>query len=159
MAAFQDMSFEESTGFFTYGGDVRIGPGMKYLWDNYGRHFPHVRHGRVGPSGSSIGGGFGSTSRFLVTPMDNLQSVEYMLYNGTIVKAEKGSDLFWAAQGAGSLFGILLSLTTNTWKPEHTTAISFTLSPGNIIIDSGVNAFLAIQAYVLNEAPDELALR
>jgi hypothetical protein len=159
MAAFNSMSVDESTGLFTYGSGVRVGPGAKYLWEETGRHFPHVRHGRPGLAGSSIGGGFGSTSRFLGTPMDNLECVEYMLYNGTIVKAGKGSDLFWAAQGAGSSFGILTSLTTNTWKPIHPTAINFTLSLGALDIETGANALLDLQEYVLSDAPDELAIR
>jgi FAD/FMN-containing dehydrogenase len=159
MAAFNSMSVDNSTGLFTYGAGVRVGPGAKYLWDNTGRHFPHVRHGRPGLAGSSIGGGFGSTSRFLGTPMDNLESVEYMLYNGTIVQAGKGSDLFWAAQGAGSSFGILTSLTTNTWKPTYQTAINFTLSLGALDIETGANALLDLQEYALSDAPDEFAIR
>lgn len=159
MAAFNSMSFDESKGLFTYGGGVRVGPGSKYLWEKAGRHFPHVRHGRVGLAGSSIGGGFGSTSRFLGTPMDNIESVEYMLYNGTVIQAGKGSDLLWAAQGAGASFGILTSLTTNTWKPACLTAINFTISLGALSIEDGANALLAVQEYALSDAPDEIAIR
>jgi hypothetical protein len=91
--------------------------------------------------------------------MDNLESVEYMLYNGTTVKAEKGSDLFRAAQGAGSSSGILFSLTTKTWKPQYQNTINFTLALDGVGIDVGTNALMAIQGYALNEALDEFAIR
>ena len=91
--------------------------------------------------------------------MDNIVTVQYMLYNGTIVNSKKGSDLLWAAQGAGSSFGVIISMTTKTWKPVHANAVSFTLSLGTSDIESGVNGLLAIQEYALREAPNTLALR
>ncbi|KAH8674607.1 hypothetical protein BGZ60DRAFT_526564 [Tricladium varicosporioides] len=159
VAAFNEMNYDPSTTLLTYGSGNRVGPVSKYLWDGYGRHFPHVRHGRPGLAGSSIGGGFGSTSRFLCTPMDNLESVEYMLYNGSVVNVRKGDDLFWAAQGAGASFGVLLSLTTRTWQPIHANAVNFTLSLGTANISAGAEALMAIQEYALKEAPDEFAIR
>ncbi|KAK0111695.1 hypothetical protein ONS95_002039 [Cadophora gregata] len=159
MAAFNSVSFDAKTNLYTMGGGTRVGPALKELWDSQGRHFPHVRHGRVGIAGSCIGGGYGSTSRFLGTPMDFLHSVEYMLYNGSVVTAAAGSDLLFAAQGAGSSYGVLTSLTTKTWKPTYTNAVNYTLSFGNIPITDAVQAFLASQEFALNEAPDELALR
>ncbi|KAH7317902.1 hypothetical protein BKA65DRAFT_109800 [Rhexocercosporidium sp. MPI-PUGE-AT-0058] len=159
MAAFNSVSFDAETNLFTMGGGTRAGPAMKALWDGHGRHFPHVRHGHVGIAGSSIGGGFGSTSRFLGTAMDFLDSVEFMLYNGTVVNATRGSDLMFAAEGAASSFGILTSLTTKTWKPTCANAVNFTLTFGNVGIENAVNAFLASQEYAMTDAPDELALR
>ncbi|PSN74683.1 glucooligosaccharide oxidase-like protein [Corynespora cassiicola Philippines] len=161
MENFNTPSYDEATELLTYGGGSRVGPIATWLWNNHGRHFPHVRANWVGLAGSSIGAGFGTTSRFLGTPMDFLDSVEYMLYNGTIVKASRteNADLFWVAQGAGSSYGILLSLTTRTWKPEFNTVTNFTLSLGNVDIDTGVEALLAVQEYGLNEAPDTFAIR
>ncbi|KAH9214255.1 FAD binding domain-containing protein [Leptodontidium sp. 2 PMI_412] len=109
--------------------------------------------------GSSIGGGFGSTSRYLGTPMDAIHSVEYMLYNGTLVNATAGSDLLFATKGAASSYGILTSLTTKTWKPKHANAVNYTLTFGNIGIEDAVKAFLSSQEFAMSEAPDELALR
>lgn len=94
--------------------------------------------------------------------MDFLDSVQYMLYNGTIVKASRteNPDLFWVAQGAGSSYGILLSLTTRTWKPEHQRVTNFTLSlPADTTIQTGVEALLAVQDYALTDAPDTFAIR
>ncbi|GME65020.1 FAD linked oxidase [Neofusicoccum parvum] len=161
MENFQSTSYDEATETLTYGGGSRVGPVATWLWENHGRHFPHVRANWVGLAGSSIGGGFGTTSRFLGTPMDYLDSVEYMLYNGTVVRASRteNSDLFWVAQGAGSSYGILLSLTTKTWKPIHQQVTNFTISLGNVSIHTGVNALLAIQEYALTEAPDTFAIR
>ncbi|PVH78519.1 Glucooligosaccharide oxidase [Cadophora sp. DSE1049] len=107
----------------------------------------------------SFDSSFGSTSRFLGTPMDFLDSVEYMLYNGTVVNAPAGSDLLFAAQGAGSSYGVLTSLTTKTWKPTYANAVNYTLTFGNIGIEDAVNAFLASQDFAMTDAPDELALR
>lgn len=70
------MSYDESTQLFKFGGGVRVGPALDYLWNRTQRHFPHVRLGRVGLCGSSIGMGWGSTSRFLGTPGDNIVEVE-----------------------------------------------------------------------------------
>ncbi|KAH6715740.1 hypothetical protein BKA61DRAFT_719769 [Leptodontidium sp. MPI-SDFR-AT-0119] len=159
MAAFNSVSFDTKKNLFTMGGGTRVGPALKALWDGQGRHFPHVRHGRVGIAGSSIGGGFGSTSRYLGTPMDAIHSVEYMLYNGTLVNATAGSDLLFATKGAASSYGILTSLTTKTWKPKHANAVNYTLTFGNIGIEDAVKAFLSSQEFAMSEAPDELALR
>ncbi|KAJ0156792.1 FAD-linked oxidoreductase [Colletotrichum tanaceti] len=160
MAAFDAVSFDAATNRLTYGGGSHVGPVLKYLWDNHGRHFPHVRGAHVGLAGSSIGGGYGSTSRHLGTPMDNLESVEYMLHNGTVVNVGKGSDLFWAAQGAGASFGVLLSVTTNTHKPLFDTAVNFTLAAGNLSAAAAARSIGAIQDFALADgSPDELALR
>ncbi|KAI6708311.1 hypothetical protein JHW43_009167 [Diplocarpon mali] len=159
MAAFTNFSYDKSTKLFTMGGGSRVGPALKTLWDGHGRHFPHVRSARVGIAGSSIGGGFGTTSRLLGTAMDAIESVEYMLYNGTIVKAGAGSDLLFAAKGAGSSFGVLTSLTTKTWKPTYPTAINYTVDLGSLTIDTAINALLSVQEFATTEAPEELSLR
>lgn len=161
MEKFTETTYDEVTETLTYGGGSRVGPVATWLWNNHGRHFPHVRANWVGLAGSSIGAGFGTTSRFLGTPMDYLDSVEYMLYNGTIVKASRteNPDLFWVAQGAGSSYGILLSLTTKTWKPVHQQVTNFTITLGNVSADVGANALLAIQDYAQTEAPDTFAIR
>ncbi|KAM0240118.1 hypothetical protein ACHAP5_008093 [Fusarium lateritium] len=161
MAAFDDLSFDDKTKILTFGGGTHVGPTAKFLWDEAGqRHCPHVRGAHVGTTGSSIGGGFGTTSRYLGTPMDSLVEVEYMLYNGTIVKAGKGSDLLWAAQGAGASFGIILSSKTKTYKPVYDKAINFTLSIGSVSPENGAKALIAIQDYATSkQCPDEFAFR
>ncbi|KAH7090829.1 glucooligosaccharide oxidase-like protein [Paraphoma chrysanthemicola] len=161
MERFTETTFDAATGLFTYGAGSRVGPAATWLWENHGRHFPHVRANWVGLAGSTIGGGFGTTSRFLGTPMDNLDSVEVMLYDGKIVKASRtvNPDLFFVVQGAGSSYGILLSLTTRTWKPQFDTVTNFTISLGNVDLDTGAQALIDIQDWAMTEAPDTFALR
>ncbi|KAI8933955.1 hypothetical protein NX059_008729 [Plenodomus lindquistii] len=160
MAAFTNITFDTATNQLTFGGGVNVGPASKYLNDNYGRHFPHVRGAHVGLPGSIFGGGFGTTSRLLGIPSDNLASVEFMLYNGTIVNAGPGSDLLWAAQGAGPSFGIALSATTNTFEIPFDGAVDYTLGLGDVDVDTATAAALAIQKWTLDGlAPDECSLR
>jgi hypothetical protein len=169
MEAFTDLSFDGCTNQLTFGGGANVGPTAKYLWDNHRRHVPHVRGSHVGLTGSSMGGGFGTTSRFLGIPSDNLVSIEYMVYNGTVVEAGAGSDLLWAAQGAGPNFGVVLSATTKTFELPHDGAMNYTLALGpvdpvtgatTVDEDTGSAGLLAIQKWVLDgKAPDELSLR
>jgi len=162
MDAFNSTSYDPVTGYLTYGGGSIVGDVATWAWKTHGVHFPHVRANRVGLAGSSIGGAFGSTSRFLGTPMDNLVSVQYMLYNGTIVNCSRteNADLFWVAQGAGSSYGVLLSLTTKTWKPTYNQVTNFTITLVDADIETGVKALLSIQDFSLTGGcPDELSLR
>lgn len=93
--------------------------------------------------------------------MDNLDSVDVMLYNGTIVTASRrqNTDLFFVVQGAGSSYGIILSLTTRTWKPEFELVTNFSISLGNVDLDTGAQALIDIQDWAMTEAPDTFALR
>ncbi|KAL1796158.1 hypothetical protein ACET3X_004698 [Alternaria dauci] len=160
MGAFTELSFDDSTDQLTFGGGSNVGPTAKYAHDNHRRHFPHVRGSHVGLVGSSFGGGFGTTSRLLGIPADNLVSVEYMLYNGTVVNAGPGSDLLWAAQGAGANFGVALSATTKTFELPYNGAVSYTLAIGDVDTAAGSAALLAIQKWVLDgQAPETLSLR
>lgn len=83
-----------------------------------------------------------------------------MLYNGTVVTAGPGSDLLWAAQGAGPNFGVALSATTKTFELPHDGAVSYSLALGEVDVDTASSALLAIQKWVLDgKASDELSLR
>ncbi|KAF3804358.1 Berberine bridge enzyme-like 6 [Colletotrichum gloeosporioides] len=162
MTHFQNVSYDDTTGLLTYGGGGLVSPVVSWLWKEHGARFPHVRANMVGLAGSSIGGGFGSLSRMLGTPMDYLEGATYMLYNGTIAECSrtKNPDLFWALQGAGSSYGIILDLTTKTWKPTFEKAIDYTITLNDTSLTAGVDALLAIQEHVIiGEWPDELTLR
>ncbi|GKT58409.1 berberine-like protein [Colletotrichum tofieldiae] len=162
MTNFQEVSYDESTGLLTYGGGALVSPVVSWLWKTHGARFPHVRANMVGLVGSSIGGGFGSLSRMLGTPMDYLEGATYMLYNGTVVETSrtKNPELFWALQGAGSSYGIILSLTTKTWKPTYQQAINYTITLTDSSLGAGVDALLAIQEhYLTGQWPDELTMR
>ncbi|TQN67688.1 FAD-linked oxidoreductase sorD [Colletotrichum shisoi] len=162
MTHFQEVSYDEASGLLTYGGGGLVSPVVSWLWKTHGARFPHVRANMVGLVGSSIGGGFGSLSRLLGTPMDFLEGATYMLYNGTVVKTSRteNPDLFWALQGAGSSYGIILSLTTRTWKPEHPQAVNYTITLTDNSLEAGADALLAIQDhYLTGQWPDELTMR
>ncbi|KAH6638851.1 hypothetical protein C7974DRAFT_122505 [Boeremia exigua] len=160
MEAFTQLSFDNSTNQLTFGGGANVGPASKYVNDNFNRHFPHVRGSHVGLMGSSFGGGFGTTSRLLGIPSDNLVSVEYMLYNGTVVTAGPGSDLLWAAQGAGPNFGVALSATTKTFAFPYNGAVSYSLALGDVSTEAASAALVAIQKWVQSgKAPDKMSLR
>ncbi|KAH7078542.1 hypothetical protein FB567DRAFT_138246 [Paraphoma chrysanthemicola] len=158
---FTALSFDNSTNELTVGGGTNVGPTAKYLWDNHRRHFPHVRGSHVGMLGSMMGGGFGTTTRMFGSPMDNLASVEYLLANGSIVTAGAGSDLLWAAQGAGPSFGIALSAKIRTHAIPHDGALNYTISLGtNLTVDTVASALLTVQKFALdNQLPEELSLR
>lgn len=51
--------------------------------------------------------------------MDNIVSMEFMLYGGTNDTAMECSDLLWAAKGAAASCGIVLSMTAKTFKPVN----------------------------------------
>uniref|UniRef100_L2FNF3 Berberine-like protein n=1 Tax=Colletotrichum fructicola (strain Nara gc5) TaxID=1213859 RepID=L2FNF3_COLFN len=82
--------------------------------------------------------------------MDYLEGATYMLYNGTIAECSrtKNPDLFWALQGAGSSYGIILDLTTKTWKPTFEKAIDYTITLNDTSLTAGVDALLAIQDHL-----------
>ncbi|KAF5002729.1 hypothetical protein FGRMN_125 [Fusarium graminum] len=160
MKAFDSVNYDQNQKLLTFGGGSRVGPVAKYLWDTAGRHFPHVRASNVGLTGSSIGCGFGTTSRLLGCPMDNIVSIEVMLYDGTILVATEGSDLLWAAKGAAASYGIVISMTTKTFKPRFARAIKFIISLGEVDVDNAARAFISIQNFGTSSAcTDEFAFR
>lgn len=158
---FTSLSFDASTNELIVGGGTNVGPSAKYLWDNHRRHFPHVRGSHVGMLGSTMGGGFASTNRMFGSPVDHLASVEFMLANGSVVTAGAGSDLLWAAQGAGPSFGIALSARIRTHPIAYDGALNYTISLGDQPpVETVASALLVIQKFALDKKiPNELSLR
>ncbi|KAL8284602.1 hypothetical protein RB600_009155 [Gaeumannomyces tritici] len=152
MAAFNGTSFDPDAGLLTFGGGSRVGPVAKELWDAHGRHFPHVRGANVGLAGSSFGGGFGTTSRMWGAPVDNIVSAELMLHDGTVVTAGPGSDLLFAVKGAAPSYGVILSMKTRTYAPAFATAVNFTISLGDVGLDAGARALVALQEFALRDS-------
>ncbi|KAI9172754.1 Chitooligosaccharide oxidase [Paramyrothecium foliicola] len=162
MQAFNAVTYNPDQLTITHEGGSHVGPVIKHLWDTAGRHTPHVRSAHVGTAGSTIGGGFGSTTRHLGTPLDNIVAVEIMLYNGTIIHAGPGHDLFWAAQGAAASYGIVLSLTSKTYQPDYEKAINFTLTLGDsriFDVEAAAQAIIATQEFAELPNTDEFAFR
>jgi hypothetical protein len=63
----------------------------------------------TGVSGLTLGGGYSYLTPSHGMTIDNLLAVEYVLADGSIVTASdtENPDLFWAARGAGSCFGVV----------------------------------------------------
>ncbi|EFQ34285.1 uncharacterized protein GLRG_09429 [Colletotrichum graminicola M1.001] len=134
---------------------------QELLWKTHSARFPHAHANMVGLVGSSIGGGFGSLSRMLGTPMDYLEGATYMLFNGTVGKTSRteNPDPFWALQGAGSSYGIIFNMTIQTWKPTYQQAINYTITLTDSSLETGFDAPLAIQDhYLAGRWPDELIM-
>jgi FAD/FMN-containing dehydrogenase len=67
--------------------------------------------GTTGVAGLTLGGGFGWTMPKHGMALDNLKSVDIVLADGAVVRANEAehSDLFWAIRGAGANFGVVAS--------------------------------------------------
>jgi hypothetical protein len=108
----------------------------------------------VGVAGLTLGGGYGRLISKFGLAADALKSAEVVVADGSLVTASESEnrDLLWALCGGGGNYGVVTSLTLETYSvPSVTSAmIVFPLS-------SARNALLHLQE-ALDQAPDELSL-
>jgi FAD/FMN-containing dehydrogenase len=111
--------------------------------------------GSTGIAGLTLGGGLGWLMPKYGLALDNLQSAEMVLADGSVTRAsaDENADLFWAIRGGGGNFGIA-------------TSFEYALHPVGPLLAGGLVAHpLAKAAEVLKffreqcaSAPDELML-
>jgi FAD/FMN-containing dehydrogenase len=101
------------------GGTATAGAGTRLI-DLYnglaaaGRAVPGGSCPGVGIAGLALGGGVGVTARAYGLTCDNLQSVQMVTANGSVLTcdANEHKDLFWACRGGGGgNFGVVTSFT------------------------------------------------
>ncbi|KAH7410825.1 hypothetical protein BKA64DRAFT_364711 [Cadophora sp. MPI-SDFR-AT-0126] len=105
-----------------------------------------VNHTGVG--GLSLGGGYGYLTPAHGLVIDNILAVEYVLSDGQIITAseKENADLFWAARGAGTCFGVATSFTYRAHEqkdPVWAALLRFENDQLPAVIDFG-NRFLEI---------------
>jgi hypothetical protein len=97
----------------TVGGGVKSKALVSYLWAHGLQTVTGVCE-CTGVVGVALGGGHGVLQGYYGTVSDQIVSARVMLGNGTVVRVSGGeeehSDLFWALQGAGHNFGIVIEL-------------------------------------------------
>jgi FAD/FMN-containing dehydrogenase len=112
----------QMSGVRVSGGSATVGAGTRLI-DMYGGL---AEHGRVVPGGScptvgiaglAMGGGVGMVGRAYGLTCDNLESVQMVTADGSVLDADAKthSDLYWACRGGGGgNFGIATQFTFRT---------------------------------------------
>ncbi|PVH87648.1 FAD-binding domain-containing protein [Cadophora sp. DSE1049] len=105
-----------------------------------------INHTGVG--GLTLGGGYGYLTPAHGLVVDNLLAAEYVLADGRIVTAseKENTDLFWAARGAGTCFGVATSFVYRAHEqkdPVWAAMLRFENDQLAAVIDYG-NKFLDI---------------
>ncbi|KAH9817235.1 hypothetical protein DFH28DRAFT_1124636 [Melampsora americana] len=143
------------------GGGVLVRELTLFLIKNGGLSWPHARYTEVfGVVGSAIGGGFGPSSRLVGTTLDNVVGVNIVLPSGKLVHAtkSKNSDIFFAVLGAGSSFGIIVSIESSVHKP-YANPVTYIYEWQNPTLEEAKTAFTSFQDFGINSAPPELSIR
>lgn len=139
---------------------VRVEPGvtlgeMDHATQAHGLATTGGVDSRTGVAGLTLGGGIGYLARRFGLAIDNLEEVEVVLADGSLVRAneEQNPDLFWALRGGGGRAGVVTAFTFRLHEvgPEVMTVQAF-----HRIEDAGevLRYFRALTA----AAPDELAV-
>ncbi|TFK88408.1 Glucooligosaccharide oxidase [Polyporus arcularius HHB13444] len=141
------LSVNGSTNTATIGAGNRLGDVALYLWDNGKRAMAHGTCPYVGIGGHAGQGGFGLPSRAWGLFADQVTSIEIVTADGAILNASttENTDLFWAAMGAGSNFGIITEFTTVTHDALDSVAFAYTFT--NYTAEEASNGLLAWQKF------------
>ncbi|KAI1786969.1 FAD-binding domain-containing protein [Ganoderma leucocontextum] len=114
----------------TFGPGNRLGDIALYLWNHGQRAMAHGTCPDIGSGGHAGQGGWGFSSRLWGLFADQIQSLEIVTADGSILNAShlENVDLFWAATGAAASFGIITSFTAVTHPAMDSIAFSYTFA-------------------------------
>ena len=111
--------------------------------------------GSTGLAGLTLGGGLGWLMPKYGLALDNLQSAEMVMADGTVKRAsvDENADLFWAIRGGGGNFGIAASL-------EYAVHPVGPIIAGGLVAHPHANAMDVLKFFrdQCASAPDELML-
>lgn len=160
------LKYDDKAQTLTYGGPVTISEAAKFLWEKHSRALMHGRCPDVGMTGVAFGGGFGTLSRLHGTVLDDIVSVRVALADGKIVDASatENSELLWAVRGAAASFGVVLTVTIETFAKPSDTIVSYTIGFSeeveNITMEENVGALTGLQAWAQSaENVDTISVR
>lgn len=100
----------------------------------------------TGIGGLASGGGVGWLARKWGLAIDNVESVDMVLANGSVVKGvceTHEPDLFWGVRGGGSNFGVITSFTFRLVTVHHVGITTFVFEDK---IDDAMEAYVSLCA-------------
>ncbi|KAL0576787.1 hypothetical protein V5O48_005195 [Marasmius crinis-equi] len=151
LSALKRISFDPATNTAVIEPGNRLGEVATTL-NEAGRAIPHGRCSFVGFGGHSGFGGWGFASRMWGLTLDNVKSATIVLANGTAAEVSNNqhSELFWAVRGSSASFGIVTSLTMNTFAvPPLGTFFQYAW---DMDVDQATQAFVSFQKFATDSA-------
>jgi FAD/FMN-containing dehydrogenase len=102
----REMAYDEATGIVTVSPAVKGGTELAPFLAERGRFFPGGHCPTVGVGGFLLQGGQGWNARGWGWAAEHVAAVDVVTADGEVVRAdaERNSDLYWAARGAGPGF-------------------------------------------------------
>ncbi|CBX96933.1 hypothetical protein LEMA_P100640.1 [Plenodomus lingam JN3] len=153
LQSFQTINLDKSSGVATVGGGVRLGNLADGIFTQGKAAVSHGTCPGVGIGGHYTHGGYSHTSRNWGLAMDQVVGADFVLANGTLIKAtsSQNPEIFWAIRGAAESFGIVTTFYVQTRPaPDSITYFAFAF---NGVMDSKTtftNSFLHIQDVAKN---------
>jgi FAD/FMN-containing dehydrogenase len=117
LAAFNQISYDETTGMVTAGPAVRGGTDLDPFLASRGRFFAAGHCPTVGLGGFLLQGGMGWNCRGWGWAAEAIEAIDVVLADGQQVRASQAenADLFWAARGSGpGFFGVVTAFHLRT---------------------------------------------